>query len=173
MNSVDVFAVGGATKLDRREEISKKALSLDRDDFLPTGYKVSAKFKSLANMPPRTRGGPCPSDRSQPSPAKKRKTSVPQQVVNLSDDDADDEEYRLNEKDEDDEEEEGRDDVPVGNLDPVDDFATSPHRPSINVPDSRLSIRTPSSSGTPGASSSMGRREERKERDRWLSSWSR
>ena len=65
----------------------------------------------------------------------------------------------------DDEEEEGRDDVPVENLDPADDFATPPHRQSVNVPESRLSTGTPSSSGTLGASYSMGRREKRRERD--------
>ena len=44
----------------------------------------------------------------------------------------------------------------MGNLDLADDFATPPHRPSVNVPDSRLSTGTPSS---------MGRREKKKERD--------
>ena len=107
---------------------------------------------------------PRPNDRSQPSPAKKQKTSLPQQVVNLKDDDDDNNShYRLSEEDEDDEEE-GRDDIPV-NMDPADEFATPPHRPSVNVPDSRPSTGTPSSSGTPGASSSMERREKRKERD--------
>ena len=164
MSSVDVYAVGGAAESDRWEQISRKALYLDRDDFLPSGYKISAKFKALASTPPRPRGGPRPSDRSQPSPAKKRKTSLPQQVVNLVDDDDDDEDYRLSEEDDDDEEEEGWDDVLL-NMDPADEFATPPHRPSINVPDSRPSTGTPSSSGTLGASSSMGRREKSKERD--------
>ena len=142
-----------------------KALYLDRDDFLPSGYKVSAKFKALASTPPGPRGGPRPSDRSQPSPAKKRKTSLPQHVVNLVDDnDDDDDDYRFSKEDDDDEEEEGRDDVPV-NMDPTKEFATPLHQPSINVLDSRLSTGTPSSSGTSGASSSMGRREKRKERD--------
>ena len=165
MSSVDVYAVGGAGESDWWEEISRKALSLDRDDFLPSGYKVSAKFKAPASMPPWTRGGPRPSDRSQPSPAKKRKTALPQQAMNLVDDDvANNSNYRLSEEDEDDNKEEGRDDVLVENLDPKD-FATPPPRPPINVPDSRPSTGTPSSSGTPGASSSMGRREKRKERD--------
>ena len=106
MSSVDVFAVGGAGESDRWEEISKKALSLDRDDFLSTRYKVSAKFKAPASMPPQTRGGLRSSDRFQPSPAKKCKTAVPEQVVNLLDDDADGEDYYLNEEDEDEEEEE-------------------------------------------------------------------
>ena len=41
-----------------------EVLSLDRDDFLPTGYKVSAKFKVVASMPSLTRAGLCHSDRS-------------------------------------------------------------------------------------------------------------
>ena len=76
----------------------------------------------------------------------------------------DDDDYRFNEEDEEDEEKEGRDDVLV-NMDPAEEFATPPHRPSVNVLDSRPSMGTPSSSGIPGASSSMGRREKRKERD--------
>ena len=51
------------------------------------------------------------------------------------------------------------------NMDPADEYGSPPHHPSINVPDSRPSSGTPSSSKTPGASSSMGRREKRKERD--------
>ena len=53
----------------------------------------------------------------------------------------------------------------MGNLDPVDNFATPLHRPSVNLSDSTPSIGTPSSKGTPGVSSSMGRREKRKESD--------
>ena len=164
MSSVDVYAVEGAGKSDRWEQISRKALSLDRYDFLPTGYKVSAKVKAPASTPPRTRGGPHPSDQSQPSPAKKQKMSLPQEAVNLGDNDDDDDDYRFSEEDEDDEEEKVRDDVLL-NMDPADEFAMPPHRPSINVPDSRPSIGTPSSSRTPGASSSMRRREKRKETD--------
>ena len=159
-----MFAVGGAAKSDRWEQISKKALYLDREDFLPFGYKVSAKFKASASTPPRPRGGPRPSRQSQPSPAKKRKTSLPEHVVNLVDDDDDDDDFHVSEEDEDEEEEEWRDDVLL-NMDPADEYGSPPHRPSINVPKSRPSMGTPSSSGTPGASSSMGRREKRKERD--------
>ena len=85
--------------------------------------------------------------------------------MNLSNDDANDEDYRLSQEEEDDEEDKGRDDVPVGNLDPTEVIATPPHRRSVNVPESRPSTGTPSSSGTLRASSSMGRRERRKERD--------
>ena len=159
-----MFAVGGAAESDRWEQISRKALYLDREDFLPSGYKMSAKFKAPASTPPRPRGGPRPSGRSEPSPAKKRKTSLPQHAVNLADNDDDDDNFHVSEEDEDEEQEEWRDDVPL-NMDPEDEYGSPPHRPSINVPDSRPSTGTPSSSGTPKASSSMGWREKRKERD--------
>ena len=166
MSLVDVYAVGGVAESNRWEQISRKALYLDREDFLPSRYKVSAKFKASANTPPRPEGGPRPSDRSQPSPAKKQKTSLPQHVVNLAyvEDDNDDSDYHFSEEEDDEEEEVGRDDVPVS-TDLADEYGSPPHHPSINVPDSRPSTGTPSSSGTLGASSSMGRREKRKERD--------
>ena len=167
MSLVDVYAIGGAEESDRWEQISRKALYLDREDFLPSKYKVSAKFKAPASTPPQPRGGPHPNDRFQPSPVKKRKTSLPQQVVNLVDEDNDnddDSDFHVSEEDEDEEEEAGRDDVPV-NTDPADEYGLPPHRPSIKVPDSRPSLGTLSSSGTPGALSSMGQREKWKERD--------
>ena len=159
MSLVDVYAVGGAAESDRWEQISRKALYLDREDFLPSRYKVSAKFKAPASTPSRN-------DRSQPSPTKKRKTSLPQQVVNLADeeDDDDDSDYHFSEEEDEEDEEAGRDDVPL-NTDPAEEYGSPPHRPSINVSDSTLSSGTPSSSRTPGASSSMGRRKKRKERD--------
>ena len=55
------------------------------------------------------------------------------------------------------------------NMDLEDEYGSPPHRPSINVPDSKPSTGTPSSNETPGASSSMGRREKRKERDPMVS----
>ena len=164
---VDVFAVGGgAAELDWWEQISRKAFYLDRKDFLPSGYKVNAKFKAPANTPSRPRGGPRPSRRSQPSPAKKRKTSLPQHAVNLADDndDDDDSDFHVSEEDEDEEQEEWRDDVPL-NMDLEDEYGSPPHYPSINVSESRPSSGMPSSSGTLEASSSMGWREKRKEKD--------
>ena len=62
MKSVDVFVVKQAGESNRWEDITTKALSLDRDDFLPSGYKLSAKFKTVASTPPQSRAGPCPSD---------------------------------------------------------------------------------------------------------------
>ena len=86
--------------------------------------------------------------------------------MNLADDDDNDNDsdFHVSEEDEDDKEEEGRDDVRL-NMDPANKYGSPPHWPSVNVLDSRPSTGTPSSSGTPGVSSSMGRREKRKERD--------
>ena len=166
MSLVDVYAVRGAAESDQWEQISRKALYLDRENFLLSRYKVSAKFKALASTPPQPKGEPRPSDRSQPSLAKKRKTSLPQHVVNLADeeDDDNDPDYQFSEEEEEEEEEGRRDDVPV-NTDSADEYGSPPHHPSINVLESRPSSGTPSSSGTPGASSSIGRRKKRKERD--------
>ena len=47
MSSEDVFAVGGARESNPWEDIARKPLYLDRDDFLPTRYKVNAKFKNV------------------------------------------------------------------------------------------------------------------------------
>ena len=47
MSSVDVYAVGGVAESNQWVEISGKALYLDRDDFLPNGYRISAKFKNV------------------------------------------------------------------------------------------------------------------------------
>ena len=70
MSSVDFFAVGGVVESNRWVEVSRKVLYLDRDDFLPNGYKISAKFKNLVLSTARSTGGPwltrrlCQSDRS-------------------------------------------------------------------------------------------------------------
>ena len=124
---------GGAGESDQWEEIATKALSLDRDDFLSTGYKVSAKFKTVASMPSRSRARLHPSDQSQPSLAKKRQTAVAEEVVNLSDNDVDNEDYCLSKEsdkeEEDDVDDEVReDDERLEDLDLVDNNATPPHR---------------------------------------------
>ena len=166
LSSVDVFAVGGAGESDRWEDIARKALYLDRDDFLPTRYKVSAKFKSVASTPPRSTAGPQPSDRSQFFPAKKRKIAVVKEVYNLSGKDPNNEDYEEDDtrdpKGEDNKDfVEGEDDVP----DLVEDVATPPNQPSMDIWESRPSVETLPSTRTPRASSSMGRREKRKDRD--------
>ena len=45
MSSMDVFAVGGAKEADQWEDISKKALYLDRDDFLPMDTRSLRSLK--------------------------------------------------------------------------------------------------------------------------------
>ena len=129
MSMVDVFSVGGAAESNRWEQSARNAFYLDREDFFPSGYKVSARFKAPASTP-WPRGGPRPSDRSQPSPAKKRRTSVPQHAVNLADeeDDGEDPDFHLSKEEDDVDEEAGRDDVPL-NMDPADEYGSPPHRP--------------------------------------------
>ena len=53
MSSVDVFVVGGARETNHWEDISRKAIYLDRDDFLPTRYM---SVRSLKLWPPRLHG---------------------------------------------------------------------------------------------------------------------
>ena len=62
MNSMDVFVVGGAGESNWWEDIARKSLYLDRDDFLPTRYKVSAKFKTVTSTPLQVRARLWPSD---------------------------------------------------------------------------------------------------------------
>ena len=147
---------------------------LDRDDFLPSGYRISAKFKNVVPSNARSASGPRAttrvrqSDRSQPSPAKKRRRAVIEEVHVLSEDDPIDEDYIVEEDKEDEDEEdhvEEEDDIGVDDFDPIEDIATPTGRWFEGSPESRPSFGMPFSKGTPGASSSMGRREKRKERD--------
>ena len=63
------------------------------------------------------------------------------------------------------EDQEDEDDVLVEELDPIEDIVMPPNRRSQNIPESRPSLETPPSSGTLGASSSMGRRKKKKGKD--------
>ena len=174
MSSVDVYAVGGVAESNRWVEISRKALYLDRDDFLPSGYRISAKFKNVVPSSAWSTGGPCStarvcrSDRSQPSPAKKRKRAVIEEVHVLSEDDSMDEDY-IGEEDKEDQDEEDHveeeDDIGVEDVDPIEDIATPTDRQSEGSPECRPSFGMPPSRDTLDASSSMRRREKKKERD--------
>lgn len=167
MSSVDVFAVGGTGESDRWEEISRKALTLDRDDFLPSGYKVSAIYKSMATTPTRSRVGARLSDRFESSPSKKRRTTPVDDVLVISDEDddkGDDHDYDPDEEKEVDEKVK-IDDDDLQELDPIQPNATLPERRSRVIPQSAQASDNPPSGGTPGASSSGGRRRKRKDMD--------
>lgn len=167
MSSVDVYSVGGAGESDRWEEISKKALTLDRDDFLASGYKVSAIFKSMAATPTRSRVGARLSDRFESSPSKKQRTAPVDNVLVLSDEDddkGDDHDYDPDEEKEVEDEVENYDND-LQELDPIEPIATLPERRSRVIPQSAQASETPPSGGTPGASSSAGRRRKRKDMD--------
>nr|PNR27966.1 hypothetical protein PHYPA_028558 [Physcomitrium patens] len=152
MSSVDVFAVGGTGESDRWEEISRKALTLDRDDFLPSGYKMSVIYKSMATTPTQSRVGARLSDRFESSPSKKRRTTLVDDVLVISDEDDD----KGDDHDYDPDEEKKVDEKPNGTL---------PERRSRVIPQSAQASDNPPSSGTPGASSSGGRRRKRKDMD--------
>nr|PNR39184.1 hypothetical protein PHYPA_019462 [Physcomitrium patens] len=167
MSSVDVFAVGGTGESDRWKEISGKALTLDRDDFLPSGYKVSAIYKSMATSPTRSRVGARLSDRFESSPSKKRRTTPVDDVLVISDEDddkGDDHDYDPEEEKEVDEKVK-IDDDDLQELDPIQPNATLPERRYRVIPQSTQASDNPPSGGTPGASSSDGRRRKRKDMD--------
>ena len=85
---------------------------------------MSAKFKSVASTPLWSRAGPQPSNRLQPSSAKKCKTVVIKEVHILLDKDPNNEDYEQGDEGEPEGEDdkdylEEEDDVPVEDLDPV------------------------------------------------------
>ena len=174
MSLVDVYAVGGAAESNQWIEAFRKVLYLDRDDFLPSGYKISSKFKNVVPSSAHSAGGPRSvgrvhrSERSQPSPAKKQRRAVIEEVHVLSEDDPADEDYIVEEDKEDKDEDnhiDEEDDIGIEDFDPIEDIAMPTDRRSEGSLESRPSFGMPPSRGTPGASSSMGRREKRKERD--------
>nr|PNR63283.1 hypothetical protein PHYPA_001708 [Physcomitrium patens] len=163
MSSVDVFAIGGTGESGRWEEISRKALTLDRDDFLPSGYKVSAIYKSMATTPTRSRVGARLSDRFESSLSKKRRTTSVDDVLVIFDEDddkGDDHDYDPDEEKEVDEKVKIDDDDDLQELDPIQPNATLLERRSRIIPQSAQASDNPPSGGTPGASSSGGRRRK-------------
>nr|PNR52876.1 hypothetical protein PHYPA_009251 [Physcomitrium patens] len=151
MSSVDVFAVGKTGESDQWEEISRKALTLDRDDFLPSGYKVSAIYKSMATTPTRSRVGARLSDRFESSRSKKRRTTPVDDVLVISDEDddkGDDHDYDPDEEKEVDEKVK-IDDDDLQELDPIQSNATLPERRSRVIPQSAQASDNPPSGGTP------------------------
>ena len=156
---------GGVAKSNRLVEVSRKELYLDRDDFLPNRYRISAKFKNVVPSSARSAGGPRltarvrRSHRSQASPAKKRRRAVIEEVHVFSEDDPADEDYIVEEDKEDQNKQdhvEEEDDRGVEDFDPIEDIVTPTNRRSKGSRESRPSFGMPPSRGTPGASSSMG-----------------
>ena len=71
MTCRNVWALGREAEAGRWEDIAKKALTLDADDFLSTGYRVTAKLKNPESTPAHGRQNTHPSDRYSDSPAKR------------------------------------------------------------------------------------------------------
>ena len=161
MSCVNVFAVGGAGESDRWEDISEKALSLDRDDFLTTGYKVSAKFKNVVRTPSSSRPTTRPTYQSPSTPAKNQRRAGVKDVVSLSEDD----------DEEDEPEEDLHDDDDVNEtLEPVEPIASAPtRRQGGDVPVSSPSSMISPPDSHPRPSSSASRKGKRKERDSLVS----
>jgi len=98
MSSINVYSIGREAEGERWQDVAMLALWLDRDDFLPTGYKVSAKLKNPANAPARERVNTRRSNRFPSSATKRRRTdnvNVVEDVTNDEDEteDENNEEY--------------------------------------------------------------------------------
>ena len=87
MTCRNVWVLGGEAEVGRWEEIAQKALTLDADDFLSTGYRVTAKLKNPENTLARGRPNTRPSDRYSDSLAKRRRIDTGTSVLNLSEED--------------------------------------------------------------------------------------
>ena len=87
MTCRNVWALGGEAEAGRWEDIAKKALTLDADDFLSIGYRVSAKLKNLENTSARRRPNTRPSNWYSDSSAKRQRTDTGTSVVDLSEED--------------------------------------------------------------------------------------
>ena len=87
MTCRNVWALRGEAEAGRWEDIAQKALTLDADNFLSTGYRVTAKLKNPESTPTRGRQNIRPSDRYSDSPAKRRRTDTGTSVVDLSEED--------------------------------------------------------------------------------------
>ena len=175
MTSRNVWALGGEADAGRWEDIVKKALTLDADDFLSTGYRVSAKLKNPENTPVRGRPNTCSSDRYSDSPAKRQRTDSGTNVVDLSEEDIE----LTNTFDDNDRNDpnfnpssDTLDDEGMQNLEKdlldlaaFDTNATTPTPRSGGTSELRRASEAQISTSTPGASSSRGRRTKRIEAD--------
>ena len=175
MTCRNVWALGGEAEVGRWEDIAKKALTLDADDFLSTGYRVSAKLKNPENTLVRGRPNTRPSDRYSDSLAKRRRTDTVTSVVDLSEEDTE----LTNTSDENDRNDpdfnpglETPDDERMQNLEEdvpdlaaFDTFATTPASQFRGTSELRRPSEARIPTGTLGASSSGGRRTTRNEAD--------
>ena len=175
MTCRNVWALEGEAEAGRWEDIAKKALTLDADDFLSTGYRVSAKLKNPENTPARGRPNTCPSDRYSDSPAKRRRTDTRTSIVDLSEEDTEltntsdendhnDPDFNPGSETPDNERMQNlEEDVP--DLADFDTFATTPASRFRGTSELCRPLEARIPADTPGASSSGGRRTTRNEAD--------
>ena len=175
MTCRNVWVLGEEAEAGRWEDIAKKALTLDVDDFLSTGYRVSAKLKNPENTPVRGRANTCPSDWYSNSPAKRQRTNNGTSVVDLSEEDTE----LTNTSDENDRNDpdfnpisdtpynEGMQnlDEDLPDLAAFDTNAITPGPWSRGTSEFHRPSKARIHAGTPGASSSGGRRTTRNEPD--------
>ena len=175
MTCRNVWALGGEAEAGHWEDIAKKALTLDVDDFLSTGYRVSAKLKNPENTPVRGRANTRPSDWYSNSPAKRQRTNTRTSVVDLSEEDTEltntSDENDCNDPDfnpsSDTPDNEGMQnlDKDLPDLAAFDTNATTPGSRSRGTSEFHWPSEVQIYVGTPGASSSGGWRTTRNEPD--------
>ena len=175
MTCRNVWALGGEAEAGRWEDMAKKALTLDADDFLSTGYRVTAKLKNSESTPARGRQNTRPSDRYSDSPVKRRKTDTGTSAVDLSEEDTEltntsDENERNDldfnpSSDTPDDERMQNLDEDVPDLAAFDTFATTPALRFRGTSEVRRPSKARIPAGTSGASSSGGRTTTRNEAD--------
>ena len=175
MSCRNVWALGGEAEARRWEDIAQKALTLDTDDFLSTGYRVTAKLKNPESTPARGRQNTCPSDWYSDSLAKRRRTDIGTSIVDVSEEDTE----LTNTSDENERNDpdfnpcsETPDDELMQNLEEdvldlaaFDTFTTTPASRFRGTSELHRQSEARTPAGTPGASSSGGRRTTRNEAD--------
>ena len=175
MTCRNVWALGEEAEAGRWEDIAKKALTLDADDFLSTGYRVTTKLKNPESTPVHGRQNTRPNDRYSDSPAKRQRTDTGTSTVDLSEEDTEltntSDENERNDPDfnpssdtpDDDQMQNLHEDVP--DLAAFDTFATTPASRFRGTSEVRRPSEARILAGTPGASSSGRRTTTRNEAD--------
>ena len=175
MTCRNVWALGGEAEAGRSEDITQKALTLDVDDFLSTGYRVTAKLKNPESTLARGRQNTHPNDWYSDSSAKRRRTDTGTSAVDLSEEDTEltntsDENERNDldfnpSSDTPDDERMQNLDEDVPDLAAFDTFAETPASQFRGTSGVRRPFEARIPAGTPGASSSRGPRTMRNEAD--------